>query len=57
MSKARKKTVSEMHQRVRERLPHLDVLVDSAYSRRVEYERLLAAAESVPRTRRSTTTA
>lgn len=47
MSKARKKTVSEMHQRVRERLPHLDVLVDSAHSRRVEQARLLGAAKAV----------
>lgn len=48
MSKARKKTVSQMHQRVRERLPHLDVLVDSAHSRRDEQARLLAAAKPVP---------
>lgn len=48
MGKARKKTISEMHQRVRERLPHLMVLVDSAHGYRVEQERLLAAAEPVP---------
>lgn len=48
MSKARKKTVSEMHQRVRERLPHLSVLVDSADTHRTEQARLLAAAEDIP---------
>jgi hypothetical protein len=36
MSKARKKTVSAMHQRIRERLPHLSVLVDSADTYRTE---------------------
>lgn len=48
MQKARKKTVSQMHQRVRERLPHLARLVDSADSNRRDQAELLAVAEAAP---------
>jgi integrase len=48
MGKARRKTVSEMHQRVRERLPHLQRLADSADEYRAAQARLLAAARAVP---------
>ncbi len=48
MGKARRKTVSEMHQRVRERLPHLSMLVDNAEAHRSGQAQLLAAAKSVP---------
>jgi site-specific recombinase XerD len=46
MQKARNKTVSAMHQRVRDRLPHVTVLVDSAEAHMTGQARLLAAAES-----------
>jgi integrase len=48
MAKARRKTVSEMHQRVRERLPHLPQLADSADQHRTALARLLSAARPVP---------
>lgn len=48
MAKARKKTVSEMHQRVRERLPHLQQLADSARGHLNAQTALLAAATPVP---------
>jgi integrase len=48
MSKARRKTVSEVHQRVRERLPHLQRLAGSAGEHRTAQARLLAAAGDVP---------
>lgn len=48
MAKARRKTISEMHQRVRERLPHLQHLADSAASHRGATARLLAAASIAP---------
>jgi integrase len=48
MSKIRKKTISEMHQRVRERLPHLQRLADSADGHRTAQARLLEAASPVP---------
>lgn len=48
MAKARKKTVAEMHQRVRERLPHLQRLADSAADHRAAQARLLALAAPVP---------
>ena len=42
--KARRKTVAAMHQRVRERLPHLPALADAAGRCRAEAAALLAAA-------------
>jgi integrase len=48
MGKARRKTVSQMHQRVRERLPHLQRLADNADDHRMARARLLAAARPVP---------
>jgi site-specific recombinase XerD len=42
--KARRKTVAAMHQRVRERLPHLPALVDAAQRCRAERTALLNAA-------------
>jgi site-specific recombinase XerD len=48
MEKARKQTVSEMHQRVRERLPHLPTLVESAERHRTQQQQLLASAKAVP---------
>ena len=42
--KARRKTVAAMHQRVRERLPHLPALADAAERCRAEMTALLAAA-------------
>lgn len=48
MSKARRKTVAEMHQRVRERLPHLPRLADSADNHRTDQAKLLVAAKAVP---------
>jgi integrase len=48
MSKARKKTVSAMHQRIRERLPHLSVLVESADTYRTAQAHLLALAKPTP---------
>jgi site-specific recombinase XerD len=48
MGKARKKTVSEMHQRVRERLPHLSILADNAEAHRSGQAQLLSVAKPVP---------
>jgi hypothetical protein len=48
MAKVRKKTVAEMHQRVRERLPHLQRLADSAADHCAAQARLFAAATPVP---------
>jgi integrase len=48
MEKARRKTRSRMHQRVRERLPHLQRLADSAGDHRAAQARLLKAAAAVP---------
>jgi len=47
MAKARRKTVSQVHQRVRERLPHLQRLADSAAGHRTAMSRLLGAASGV----------
>lgn len=47
MQKARRKTISQMHQRVRERLPHLQRLADSADGYRTAMSGLLAAASAV----------
>ncbi len=47
MQKVRKQTVSEMHQRVRERLPHLPTLVESAERHRTEQQQLLTSAKAV----------
>lgn len=47
MGKARKRAVAEMHQRVRERLPQLSLLVDSLEDHRATQATLLAAAQSV----------
>jgi hypothetical protein len=43
--KAKRKTTAAMHQRVRERLPHLPVLVDEAERHKAEQAAFLAAAE------------
>jgi site-specific recombinase XerD len=43
--KAQRKTTAAMHQRVRERLPHLPVLVDAAEGHKAEQAAFLAAAE------------
>jgi site-specific recombinase XerD len=48
MGKVRRKTISEMHQRVRERMPHLQRLADSGGEYRTAQARLLAAARPVP---------
>ncbi|MFD9211804.1 tyrosine-type recombinase/integrase [Streptomyces sp. NPDC059544] len=48
MQKHRRRTRANMHQRVRERLPHLPVLVDAAERHRTAQEALLAAARAVP---------
>jgi integrase len=48
LEKSRRKTVSRMHQRVRERLPHLQRLADSADAHRTVQARLLKAASAVP---------
>jgi hypothetical protein len=44
LSKRYQKSTAEMHQRVRERLPHLPVLVDAAERHRAQQTALLAAA-------------
>ena len=44
MEKARRKAVSQMHQRVRERLPHLQRLADNASAYRTTMKELLEAA-------------
>lgn len=46
MEKARRKAVSQMHQRVRERLPHLQRLADSAAAYRTTMEELLKATSA-----------
>jgi integrase len=46
MEKARRKTVAQMHQRVRERLPHLQRLADSAAAHRTAMSGLLQAASA-----------
>jgi hypothetical protein len=46
--KARRKVIAEMHQRVRERLPHLPILVDTADQYRCEQAALLDAANATP---------
>lgn len=48
MGKARKKTISEMHQRVRERLPHMSILADNAEAHRSGQAQLLSVAKPVP---------
>ncbi|WP_240512554.1 tyrosine-type recombinase/integrase [Streptomyces griseoruber] len=48
MQKHRRRTRADMHQRVRERLPHLPVLVEAADRHRAAQETLLAAARAVP---------
>ncbi|PXY17781.1 integrase [Prauserella flavalba] len=45
LNKAHKRTQAAMHQRVRQRLPHLPLLVDTADRCRAEMTALLAAAE------------
>jgi integrase len=47
MDKARRKTAARMHQRVRERLPHLQRLADSAAGHRTAMSGLLQAAGAV----------
>lgn len=47
LKKYQKKATAEMHQRVRERLPHLPVLVDTAERHRAQQTALLAAARAV----------
>jgi integrase len=46
--KAKKKTTAAMHQRTRERLPHLNVLVDTAERHKTEQATLLAALKATP---------
>lgn len=47
-TKARRTTTAEMHQRVRERLPHLPILLDTADRHRREQAALLAAVDAAP---------
>lgn len=47
MMKVKKQTSAEMHQRVRERLPHLPVLVETAERNLVAQDALLTAAKQV----------
>lgn len=44
--KAKQKTTAAMHQRIRERLPHLPLLIETAERHRVERAALLAAVKS-----------
>jgi site-specific recombinase XerD len=46
-TKNRKATTARMHQRVRDRMPHLHLLVDTAGQHRSEQAALLAAAQTV----------
>ncbi|GAA0547419.1 tyrosine-type recombinase/integrase [Paractinoplanes ferrugineus] len=46
--KTRRKVIAEMHQRVRDRLPNLPVLVDTAERHRREHTALLAFAGATP---------
>ncbi len=48
MTKVKKTTTAAMHQRIRERLPHLPVLVDTAERIRAEEATLLATAKETP---------
>jgi integrase len=48
MRKERRKTIATMHQRVRERLPQLPVLVEVAERRRADQRALLALAQATP---------
>ncbi len=48
LMKAKKKTTAAMHQRTRERLPHLNVLVDTAEQRKTEQAELLTAVKATP---------
>ena len=48
MTKAKKMTTAAMHQRIRERLPHLPILVDTAERIRAEEATLLATARKTP---------
>lgn len=45
--KARRQTTAEMHQRVRDRLPHLQVLIDTAERNKAEQARFLTALRQV----------
>lgn len=47
-NKARRSTTAEMHQRIRERLPHLPTLIDTAERHRVEQAAFLATVKSRP---------
>lgn len=49
LAKRYKKSTAEMHQRVRERLPNLPILVDEAERYRTQQAALLAAAQEAPR--------
>jgi len=48
MAKLRKQVTAQIHQRIRERLPHLPVLVDTAEARLDTQTRLVAAANATP---------
>lgn len=47
-AKAQKQTTARMHQRVRDRLPHLPTLVEAAERHRADQATLLAAATTTP---------
>lgn len=47
LTKNRKATTARMHQRVRDRMPHLHLIVDTAQQHRTEQAVLLAAAQAV----------
>jgi integrase len=48
LAKARKRVTAEMHQRIRDRLPHLPALAETAERHRVDQAGLLAAATATP---------
>ena len=48
LAKAQKQTTARMHQRVRDRLPHLPTLIDAAERHRADQASLLAAATATP---------
>jgi site-specific recombinase XerD len=48
MGKQRRRTIAAMHQRVRERLPHLPLLSDTAAAHRTEQANLLRVAATIP---------
>ncbi|MGW5146812.1 tyrosine-type recombinase/integrase [Rhodococcus koreensis] len=48
LAKAQKQTTARMHQRVRDRLPHLPTLVETAERHRADQAALLAAATATP---------